>query len=266
MKIKNVSAPTWYIIAATIAVAAFLVYGLVGCGLQDGTTATVPAAATATASDSGTTADAAPTPATFDGDTDAPPPAPKPDSGVVVDSGKSDTGVAITDSGTTPADSGVDTGVAIVDAGVDTGTDSGIDSGVAPVYEPAPVDSPSACVITVARKYISNAPVAELRGSFSGMNWSAGPVSSQLYGTSRIKFVFSAIAPGTYDFSYVDPTGGTPTATAWAQYGDPSQLAKMSPIGRSYLVCTIDPGGGHSECHARVEVKIGCDIVPAGNM
>ena len=159
------------------------------------------------------------------------------------------------------ADAGTDANNA--DAGsMPTTTDP--DSATVMSSQPAPVDSPMACVLTVARQYISSAPIAELRGTLPGMTWSHGTASSQLEGTSRIKFVFSSVAVGTYDFSYLDPA--VPNANdGWAQYGDPAVIAKMSADARKYLDCSW-PAGQRGECHLRVTVSEGCKIAPAGNM
>ncbi len=160
---------------------------------------------------------------------------------------------------------------AAADAGTDaTNADAGSmptttdpDSATPVSSQPAPVDSPAACVLTVARQYVSNAPIAELRGTFPGMTWAHGTASSQLEG-SRIKFVFSSLAVGTYEFSYVDPA--VPNGDdGWAQYGDPAVIAKMTPEARKYLACSW-PAGQRGECHLRVTVTDGCKISPAGNM
>ncbi len=247
---KIINPAVGHIIFAGLLAAALVALGILsftGCGLQDGTAATVVPPAT---TDSGVAADAEPS---FRGDTDTDvtdPPPPKPDSGTTV----------VVDSGSVPADSGVDTGM---------------DSGVAAAM-PGPVMSPGAKQLRFSDRYIAGSPCGDVLGTLPGTSWTSGLTIRDTNADHWLELDYTALAAGTYTFSYRDRAcpGETPDRTNWALYGDPTTMKMMSAASRAFINCnwwnaateTVITGVTDPVCNLKVTVATSGAITGAGNM
>ncbi len=226
--------------AATVLVLT-LTFVLVGCGLQDGTTATVPSttpAASTSSADAGTNDTTAPT--------------------------------TTTDAGTTTAD----TGTMVADTGIDSGVDAKTDSGA---YLPAPVMSPAANQLTFATYYVAGSLCGDVLGTLPGMNWTSGRfITDASPVDGRLELVYTASPPvGDYTVSYRDRACPTesPDRTNWALYGAPEMLKAMTPAARAWLQCNwwdatsktvltvADP-----VCNIKLHAASGGVFTGAGNM